>query len=108
MAALLTKTNAKKLPALYANDGKGNAAKAPVKFFGIMGLGGWTWYATEFDADGGRFFGLVVSPMCPDGELGYFTLAELESATAMGGKLPLIECDKWWSTETLAEIRAAI
>ena len=53
---LLTKELEKKLPALYAQDGKGKDAVAYAKFF--HPFSNWTWYATEFDgAD--LFFGLV-------------------------------------------------
>lgn len=102
---LLPKSEAAKLPALYATDGDENAVY-PVKFFGIMNLGSWTWFAKEFDPVEGVFFGLVVSSACPNGELGYFSLAELEAATAMGGKLPLVERDLYWEPATLAELRA--
>ena len=100
---LLPKYEAAKLPALYSTDGDVNAV-FPVKFFGIMGLGSWTWYAKEFDPAEGRFFGYVVSNLCPSGEFGYFSLAELESLTAMNGKLPLVERDTGWEPATIAEI----
>jgi hypothetical protein len=70
---LLTKELQKKLPPLYAQDGKGKEAIAYVKFFDPCGS--WTWYATEYDPEEKLFFGLV------DGhekELGYFSLPELE------------------------------
>jgi hypothetical protein len=100
---LLPKTEAAKLPALYATDGDENAIY-PVKFFGILTASGWTWYAKEFDGED-TFFGLVTSPMCPNGELGYFSLSELAGLTAMGGKLPLVERDAWWTPATLAELK---
>ncbi len=71
---LLTKELQKKLPPLYAQDGKGKEAIAYVKFFDPCGS--WSWYATEYDPEEKLFFGLV------DGhkkELGYFSLTELES-----------------------------
>ncbi len=101
---LLPAGEAAKLPPLYATDGDPTAV-FPVKFFGIMGLGSWTWYAKEYDPETGTFFGLVKSNLCPEGELGYFSLAELESVTAMGGKLPLVERDEYWDGATLAELK---
>lgn len=86
---LLTKEIRDKLPALYAQDGKGGEAIVHVKFFAPDFS--WTWYVLEgspvLDDDGNEidfeFFGLV------DGfekELGYFRLSELES---FRGKLGL-------------------
>ena len=71
---LLTKAILKKIPALYAQDGKGLDAIAYVKFFNPCG--NWTWYGTEFDPIERRFFGLVVGF---ESELGYFSLDELEA-----------------------------
>ena len=44
---LLTKELEKKLPSLYAQDGKGDEAIAYAKFFDPCGS--WTWYVTEYD-----------------------------------------------------------
>ena len=44
---LLTEEIKKKLPPLYAQDGKGGKAVVHVKFF--TPDANWTWYATEFD-----------------------------------------------------------
>jgi hypothetical protein len=74
---LLTKKIRKQLPALYTNENDPDP-KAIVKFF--TPFANWTWYATEFDGDD-TFFGLVDGF---DKELGYFSLAELES---MGHKI---------------------
>jgi len=98
---LLTKANLAELPALYANDGKpAEQVPVPVKFF--CPWGAWTWYATEYDPADGLFFGLVVSDMCPEGELGYFSLAELESVRGPMGLY--IERDIHWSG-TLADAK---
>ena len=90
---LLTKEIERKIPALYTQEGKGDDARVYVKFF--TPDSNWTWYATEFDPETGTFFGLV------DGferELGYFTLAELESAK---GPMGLdIERDMYWDDST--------
>lgn len=95
---LLTQEIRKKLPPLYANDGKPAEEVFPVvKFF--TPDGSWTWYATEFDGDD-TFFGLV------DGhekELGYFSLSELQKARGPMG-LP-IERDLYWTPKSLAELK---
>lgn len=78
---LLTAEQVRKLPPLYSQDGKGMEAVAYVKFFG----GAHTYFATEFDAETGRFFGLVyvagMADQCPNGELGYFMADELIAAS---------------------------
>ena len=60
----------------------------------------WTWLATEFDPEEGRFFGLV------DGfesELGYFLLEELETSRGPLG-LP-IERDTHFTPAPLSTLR---
>ena len=95
---LLTKALAKKLPALYSQDGKGEDAIAQVKFFSPDGQ--YTWWATEFCPEEGRFFGLVQGQ---ERELGYFMLSELETTRGpMGLK---IERDMHWSPRPLSECR---
>ena len=102
---LLTQEIRKKLPPLYAQDGKGGKAVVFTKYF--TPSSDWTWYATEGEPvtdDSGRevdfrFFGLV------DGhckELGYFLLSELEEVRGPMG-LP-IERDLYWQPKTLEEI----
>jgi hypothetical protein len=71
---LMTKEIRRKLPVLYAQDGKGGDAVAHVKFF--TPDSSWTWYATEFDGED-TFFGLVDGQ---EKELGYFSLTELLTA----------------------------
>ena len=93
---LLTEEIKKKLPPLYAQDGKGGKAIVHVKFF--TPDANWTWYSTEFDGED-TFFGLV------DGhckELGYFSLSELQSVKGALG-LP-IERDLYWQPKTLDQI----
>jgi hypothetical protein len=95
---LLTKALEKKLPAIYAQDGKGDNAKAYVKFFAPWT--NWTWYVTEYDPETGDCFGLVEGL---ERELGYFNLHELQ---AIKGPLGLkIERDTWFETTTLGEIK---
>jgi hypothetical protein len=93
---LLPKSVAAKLPALYSQDGKGEQAVAKVKFFDAYGS--WSWYASEYDPEKGLFFGLVVGH---EKELGYFSLAELESVKFAG--MPRIERDLHWIPRPLAE-----
>ena len=96
---LLSEDIAKTLPKLYEQDNKGDDAVAYVKFFDPCSQ--WTWYAMEFDGVD-TFFGLV------DGfeeELGYFSLAELQSVR---GKLGLpIERDRYFKPCRLSEVRKA-
>jgi hypothetical protein len=97
---LLTAELAKKLPALYSQDGKGYEAVAVVKFF--CPWGSWTWYATEYDPEERMFFGLVDGHEC---ELGNFSLDELESVRGpMGLK---IERDLHWKPRPLKDCKAA-
>ena len=95
---LLTKEILSKLPPLYANEEKPlEEHKVIVKFF--HPFSNWRWYATEFDPEEGLFFGLV------DGfatELGYFSLAELQSVTVLGCG---IERDMYWRELSLAEVK---
>jgi hypothetical protein len=77
---LLTKTISKKIPPLYAQDGKGNDAIAYLKLF--LPWSSWTWYITEMNPETEECFGLV------DGferELGYFNLSELANITGPFG-----------------------
>lgn len=48
---------------------------------------GWIWCATEEQEDG-TYFGFVVSPLCPEGEWGYFSRSEPESVGARKVPLP--------------------
>lgn len=93
---LLTQEIRKKLPALYAQNGKGGEAVAYLKLF--TPDSSWTWYATEFDGQD-MFFGLVDGQ---ERELGYFSLAEMQKVKGPMG-LP-IERDKFWKPKTLKEI----
>ena len=102
---LLPQEMRKKLPPLYAQDGKGGKAVAYLKLFTPDAA--WTWHLTEgspvTDAQGVevdfKFFGLV-DGQCK--ELGYVMLSELESVRGPMG-LP-IERDLWWKPKTLEEI----
>jgi len=93
---LLTKAIRRRLPPLYANEEKGLAALAIVKFF--TPDSSWTWYASEFDGDD-LFFGLAVGF---EPELGYFQLSELQTVR---GKLGLpVERDRFFTPTPLREL----
>ena len=97
---LLTKENRAALPALYAQDGKGDNAIAYVKFF--TPWTGWTWYAMEFDGQD-TFFGLVHGV---EEELGYFSLRELETLQGPAGLK--IERDLHFKPTALKELRQRV
>ncbi len=96
---LLPDSEAKKLPSLYSQEKKGDAAICHVKFF--CPFNQWTWYATEYDKEDGIFFGLVVGH---ETELGYFSLAEFKE-TNESRITPLIERDMHWTPKPLSECR---
>jgi len=102
---LLTQEIRRKLPPLYAQDGRGGKAVVHVKFF--TPDSGFTWWITEgspIKDDAGtevdfHFFALVEGQFK---ELGYVSLSELESVRGPMG-LP-IERDLHWKPKTLEEI----
>lgn len=102
---LLTQELRKKLPPLYAQDGKYGKAIVYTKFF--TPDSNWSWHVTEgspLTDESGReidfqFFGLVEGF---EKELGYFNLSELEEVTGPMG-LP-IERDLYFKPVTLEEV----
>jgi len=100
---LLTKEIEKTLPPLYSQD----EVEDPVcnlKFF--TPDAGWTWHLVEGpeQEDGHRlFFSKVISPMCPDGELGYVLLSQLKQVRG-GLGLP-VERDLWWEAKPLSQCK---
>ncbi|MCL4266672.1 MAG: DUF2958 domain-containing protein [Anaerolineae bacterium] len=94
---LLPKEIREMMPKLYANEELGLQAQALVKFF--TPDSNWAWYASEFDGED-LFFGLVIGF---EPELGYFSLAELESVKGSLG-LP-IERDLHYKPQTLEVLR---
>lgn len=86
------------LPALGAQEGKGEEAIAHVKFFTPWSH--WTWYASEYDPAERVFFGLVVGN---ETEYGYFSLDELEAIRGPGGLR--IERDLFWTPRPLGACR---
>ena len=95
---LLTKEIQKRLPALYSQEHTPDPI-VQVKFF--VPWGNWTWYATEYDPEKRLFFGYVVGH---ENELGYFSLADLESIKGPFGLG--IERDSGFSPAPLSEIKA--
>ncbi len=95
---LLTKTVLKGVPPLGAQDGKGKKAIAYIKFF----MFGHTWFLTELDPETGDAFGMVYSPQCPDGELGYFSVRELAHLSVRG---VAVERDRNFTKKPLSECR---
>ncbi len=65
-----------KLPKLYSQE-QVEDPTVQVKYFHPWS--NWTWYATEYDPEEKIFFGLVIGH---EPELGYFSLADLESVKA--------------------------
>lgn len=99
---LITKTIAAKIPALYAQDGKGMDAICHLKLF--VPWGGETYYITELNPATGEAFGLAVTPICPEGEFGYFNLNEMQTVR---GPLGLgIERDLHFTRKTLRDCMA--
>ena len=94
---LLTEQIKKQIPALYAQDGKGDDAIAYVKFFTPDAH--ITWYATEFNPDTGEFFGMVEGDVS---ELGYFSLKGLEIASGPLG-LP-VERDLYFKPTRIGDL----
>ncbi len=75
---LLTKGILEQTSELLDDDGKDNHKRnVTAKFFDPTGS--FTWYLTEIGEDKDLCFGLVTSQYEPNGELGYFTISELES-----------------------------
>ena len=103
---LLTKEILSKTPDLMDNDGlDANKVKVTAKFFDPTGS--FTWFLTEIDKkDNNTCFGFVTSQFCPEGELGYFTINELESVV---GRMNLgIERDKFFSPKTLMDVMDSV
>ena len=97
---LLTKEILARLPKLYATENDGEEAVAQVKFF--TPDGSYTFYATEYDPDEERFFGLILGGgHSPD--LGYFMLSDLKEARGPLG-LP-IERDRHFDPTSLKVVK---
>lgn len=95
---LLPQSIKNQLPPLYSQENTPDPT-AHVKYF--HPCSSFTWYAIEFDGKD-LFFGKVISHMCPGGELGYFSLSELQSIKVMGLK---IERDLYFQPKPLSQCR---
>lgn len=95
---LMTKEIEKVMPALYDTDGvPADEKSVPLKMF--TPDSSFRWYMLEYDRDERVFFAFVTSHLCPDGELGYVSLDELEELRGPMG-LP-VERDLHWNPDTL-------
>ena len=100
---LLTNEIKKTLPPLYSQENVADPI-CNLKFF--TPDAGWTWLILEGgeQEDGDwLFFAKVISPMCPEGELGYVLLSQLEQVKGSLG-LPL-ERDLWWEDKPLSQCK---
>jgi hypothetical protein len=93
----------KQLPALYSQDTVPDPL-CILKYF--TPDAGWTWFIVEGSEqeDGDwMFFCKVISPICPEGELGYVMLSELEQ---IKGALGLgVERDLYWTPKPLSQCK---
>jgi hypothetical protein len=99
---LLTKEIIKKLPALYSQE-KVEDPKVMVKFF--TPDSSFTWFIIEGEKEENEewmFFSKVYSHNCPEGELGYVALSELQKVRGSLG-LP-VERDRWFTPKPLSQI----
>jgi len=100
---LLTEQMKKILPALYSQD-KVEDPLVVVKYF--TPDSSWTWYIIEgseqIDGDW-MFFAKVISHICPEGELGYVMLSELEQVKGALG-LP-VERDLYFVQKLLSQCK---
>lgn len=87
---LITAANARRLPPIRSQEGKGEDAIAFVKLFGGSR---YTMYVTEFDGTD-ELYGFTVSPLGPDcDEWGYSSLEILAESEGPAG-IPLVERDQ--------------
>jgi hypothetical protein len=90
-----------KIPKLYETEEQQN----PIVYAKLF-LDSWTWYITELSIDNDICFGLVVSPFCTNGELGYFSLHEIKNVK---GSLGLsVERDLHFTPTSLSEIKKGL
>jgi hypothetical protein len=84
-----------KIPKLYESE---NSKDPLVVFKFFIPDSAWSWYVIEFDGED-TFFGLVDGH---DQELGYFSLAELQSVQGPVGRS--IEIDPDFQPQTLSSL----
>lgn len=87
------------IPKLYETEEQ----KDPLVYCKLF-LDGWTWLILEMSIDDNVCFGYVISPFC-NGELGYFSLAELQEVK---GSLGIgVERDLHFKPLPLSQIKKA-
>lgn len=102
---LLTKEIIDRTPKTYANAEKDSVeTMVTAKFFDPAGS--FTWYLTELDDDKDYAFGFVTSQFCPEGELGYFSINELEETKGAFGLG--IERDLHFQPKSLKEVMDSV
>ena len=88
------------IPKLYETENQHDPV-AYVKLF----IDGWTWLILEMSIDDDIWFGYVISPFCK-GELGYFSLAEVQEVK---GSLGIgVERDLHFKPQSLSQIKKAL
>lgn len=102
---LLTKAILDKTPDISDGETKPEQVKITAKFFDPTGS--FRWYLTEIDKnDKDTCFGFVTSEFEPTGELGYFTISELESVEGHFGLG--IERDKGFKSAILQDVMDSV
>jgi hypothetical protein len=99
---LLTDEIKKQLPALYSQE-QVSDPQAVVKIF--TPDSSWTWFILEGSEEDGDwiFFCKAISHICPEGELGYVMLSELEQVR---GALGLgVERDIYWTPKPISQCK---
>ena len=100
---MMTKALEKTIPALYAQDDKGENAIVHTHYFNPYGRG--DWWVLEYDGKN-TFFGYVDLGYP---EYGYFTLEELENATVRVGSYQMpLERDLHFTKTTIGAIKAGV
>ncbi len=94
---LMTKEIEGKAPRLGETDGMGMGATVVAHYFSCVS--GWDWYMTEYEPETGLAFGYVRGF---EGELGYFSIPELEEINESAG-FCVVERDLHWEPRTIAE-----
>ena len=102
MQKMMTKEIERKVPRLYEQDGKGDAAIVYAHYFSCWT--NWDWYMLEYDPDTKEAFGLVKGFAT---EYGYFSLAEFEDMNRRKG-FEIIERDIHWEPTTVGAVRKQI
>lgn len=96
----ITAAITKSTPALGSDDQ--TDPKITAKWFSIVG--NHRWYLIEYDPSTKEAFGFVTSSQCPEGELAYFSIAELENMKR--GQLHLVERDLYFTPCNLSDIKS--